>query len=174
MQAWSESLGGISYPLLSDFWPHGVLAEKYGVLRSEDGVTERAIFIIDAQGIIRYIDNHDFNDLPDVDVLLNEVAKINPQTPAAQKAVEPAAPDLPVGGVVMYCTSWCPACRTARGWFKKHDIPYTEVDIDRVPGAKDQLRKWTGGNLSTPTFNINGRVIIDFDVQQINEALGRQ
>jgi len=38
-EAWRKSLGGISYPLCSDFYPHGTVAEKYGVLR-EDGVTE--------------------------------------------------------------------------------------------------------------------------------------
>ncbi len=33
LKAWAESLGGISYPLLSDFYPHGRFAELYGVLR---------------------------------------------------------------------------------------------------------------------------------------------
>jgi len=53
LQAWAKSLGGIDYPLLSDFWPHGAVSTAYGVLRP-DGFTERAIFIIDGEGIIRY------------------------------------------------------------------------------------------------------------------------
>lgn len=64
LQAWAESLGGINYPLLSDFWPHGEVATMYGVLRSE-GYTERTIVVIDKDGIIRYIDIHDINDRPD-------------------------------------------------------------------------------------------------------------
>ena len=62
-EAWAESLGGIDYPLLSDFWPHGEVATKFGIL-TEDGHTERVIFIIDRQGVIRYADHHDIDDIP--------------------------------------------------------------------------------------------------------------
>jgi len=62
---WCVTLGGLSYPVLSDFWPHGMVAIKYGVLRAE-GITERAIFVVDKQGIIRYIDIHDINEEPPV------------------------------------------------------------------------------------------------------------
>lgn len=62
--AWAKSLGGLDYPLLSDFWPHGAVAEKYGVLRPE-GQAERAIFIIDKEGKIVYIDVHDISKQPD-------------------------------------------------------------------------------------------------------------
>jgi peroxiredoxin len=62
--AWAKSLGGLHYPLLSDFWPHGAVAEKYGVLRPE-GQAERAIFIVDKTGKIIYIDVHDISKQPD-------------------------------------------------------------------------------------------------------------
>src|SRR5499426_2590122 len=74
-KAWAKSLGGISYPLLSDFWPHGQTALKYGVLRAE-GFTERAIFIVDKKGIIRYIDIHPIGDQPKNTVLFEELKKI--------------------------------------------------------------------------------------------------
>lgn len=61
--AWQESLGGLDYPLLSDFYPHGGVAQQYGVLR-EEGYTERALIVIDKTGVIRYIDVHDIADLP--------------------------------------------------------------------------------------------------------------
>lgn len=67
-QAWAESLGGIEYPLLADFWPHGEIAQKYGVL-TDAGHTERTIFVIDRQGIIRHIDHHAIDDTPDNEVL---------------------------------------------------------------------------------------------------------
>ena len=67
--AWAKSLGDINYPLLSDFWPHGEVAKKYGVFIEEEGKSERAIFIIDKEGIIRYIDIHDIDEQPDNDVL---------------------------------------------------------------------------------------------------------
>jgi alkyl hydroperoxide reductase subunit AhpC len=44
------------------------VAQSYGVLR-EHGMTERAIFIVDKQGVIRYIDIHDFSSQPDNQVL---------------------------------------------------------------------------------------------------------
>ncbi len=53
-QAWGKSLGGISFPLVSDFWPHGETAAKYGVFNSELGRSERATFVVDKQGIIRW------------------------------------------------------------------------------------------------------------------------
>jgi len=51
------------FMVLSDFFPHGEVAKKYGVLRSE-GFTERALFVIDKKGIIRFMDIHDINERP--------------------------------------------------------------------------------------------------------------
>jgi len=73
---WTRQMGGLWFPILSDFWPHGAVADRYGVLRS-DGMTERALFLIDKQGIIRYIDVHDINESPDLDVLVEEMGKLN-------------------------------------------------------------------------------------------------
>lgn len=62
--AWQKSIGGITFPLCSDFYPHGSTAEKYGVLRVE-GMTERALFVIDTAGVIRFIDVHPIDKQPD-------------------------------------------------------------------------------------------------------------
>jgi alkyl hydroperoxide reductase subunit AhpC len=75
IKAWAKSMGGISYPLLSDFWPHGHTALKYAVLRAE-GFTERALFIVDKQGKVRYIDVHPIGDQPKNSVLFEELKKI--------------------------------------------------------------------------------------------------
>jgi len=68
-EAWGKSMGGLQYPLLSDFFPHGKTALDYGVLRP-NGVTERAIFVIDREGIIRYIDIHDIGEQPPTDKIM--------------------------------------------------------------------------------------------------------
>jgi peroxiredoxin len=68
LSSWTDALGGMWFPVLSDFWPHGFVAEQYGVLR-RDGMAERAIFVIDKKGFIRYIDIHDIGSIPPVDVL---------------------------------------------------------------------------------------------------------
>ena len=62
--AWAKSLGGISYDLLSDFHPKGMIAEKYGVMR-DGGITDRAIFVVDKTGIIVFAKVYDIPTLPD-------------------------------------------------------------------------------------------------------------
>lgn len=67
--AWTQNMQNLWFPVLSDFWPHGEVAKKYGVLRS-DGVSERAIFLIDKEGVLRYIDVHDINKRPGLEDLV--------------------------------------------------------------------------------------------------------
>jgi peroxiredoxin len=76
LYAWTKTMGTLWFPVLSDFWPHGKAAGAYGVLRS-DGTAERAVFIIDRQGIIRYIDVHDINSRPPLEGIINELEKLN-------------------------------------------------------------------------------------------------
>jgi peroxiredoxin len=52
--AWAQSLGGVSFDLLSDFHPHGQVAEQYGVFRSKEGFSERAIFVIGKDGRVAW------------------------------------------------------------------------------------------------------------------------
>ena len=74
-EAWAKSMGGLSYPLLSDNWPYGYVATQYGVLRGT-GTTERAIFVIDQQGIIRYIDIHNIGEQPPTDQIMAALDKL--------------------------------------------------------------------------------------------------
>jgi alkyl hydroperoxide reductase subunit AhpC len=69
--AWSKSLGGISYDLLADFHPKGEVAKSYGAYREADGITERALFIVDKEGKIAYIDIHEISDQPDNEELFD-------------------------------------------------------------------------------------------------------
>jgi len=64
--AFARSVGGIhTYPLLADFHPKGEVSKKYGVYKEEKGHSERAIIIVDKQGIVRYIDVHVISEAPD-------------------------------------------------------------------------------------------------------------
>jgi peroxiredoxin (alkyl hydroperoxide reductase subunit C) len=65
LYAWTKQMGHLWFPVLSDFWPHGAVAQKYGVLRSS-GVTERALIFIDKKGIIQDIQVSDINVRPDL------------------------------------------------------------------------------------------------------------
>ena len=73
--AWTNQMGKLWFSVLSDFWPHGALASKLGILRS-NGTTERALFIIDKKGIIRYVDVHDINRRPPLEDIVRELQKL--------------------------------------------------------------------------------------------------
>ena len=67
--AWQEkSIGMMNYPLASDFFPHGEVAEKFGILRRGDpipGINERAVFIVDKAGAIAFAKVYDLGQQPD-------------------------------------------------------------------------------------------------------------
>jgi peroxiredoxin len=75
LYSWTRHMGNLWFPVLSDFWPHGAVADKFGVLRS-DGIAERALFIIDKAGILRYAKVGDINRRPDLEELINALGKI--------------------------------------------------------------------------------------------------
>lgn len=75
LYAWTNQMGELWFPVLSDFWPHGKVAEMFGVLRPE-GVTERALFVIDKAGIIKYAYVEDINKRPDLKLLVTELEKL--------------------------------------------------------------------------------------------------
>lgn len=75
-KAWADQLGGIDYPMLADFFPHGEIAKKYGILRRE-GYSERATFVVDKQGIVRHIEVHEIGKLPDNAKIVEIVRSLN-------------------------------------------------------------------------------------------------
>ncbi|GAA2412548.1 peroxiredoxin [Nonomuraea africana] len=52
-RAWAEQ-EGYEFPLLSDFWPHGQVAQAYGVFDEKKGLAKRGTFLIDGEGVIRW------------------------------------------------------------------------------------------------------------------------
>jgi peroxiredoxin len=63
--AWASSLGSISFDLLSDFHPPGEVARKYGVFRERDGISERALFLVDKEGKIAWTRQYEIPEQPD-------------------------------------------------------------------------------------------------------------
>jgi len=76
LYAWTKQMGKLWFPVLSDFWPHGEVAARYGVLRSE-GVSERALLYIDKKGIIRDIQVGDINKRPDLESCATALEQMN-------------------------------------------------------------------------------------------------
>ena len=74
--AWAKSLGGITFPLMSDFYPHGEVAASYGVL-TRKGYADRVVFVIDMDGIIRFIDWVPIAEIPDNSKLFAALAELS-------------------------------------------------------------------------------------------------
>jgi len=143
------------------------------VLR-EDGKSERAIFVIDKNGIVQYVDIHDIDEQPDNEVLFQEIRRIQPDhKPTKVKEEKTTEDELDLNGVVLFCNKWCPGCRRARMWFENNRIEYTEYDVTRNPAAARQVKEWADGNLTTPTFYINGEVVIDWKEDVVARLLGK-
>ncbi|MGH9553356.1 MAG: redoxin domain-containing protein, partial [Terriglobales bacterium] len=71
--AWERDIGPFDFLLASDFWPHGEISREYGVLREANpfhGASERAVFVIDKAGRIRFARTYPVDQLPDFDETL--------------------------------------------------------------------------------------------------------
>ncbi len=169
LEAWAEHLGGISFPLLSDFWIHGKVAKQYGVL-TDEGFSERAIFLLDKDGIIQYIDVHDIDDQPKNEILFNLLKKMDGSVVMPEHDDKPRF-EMPNSPVVMFCNDWCPDCKKAREWLKSNQVEYVEVDVNQYPEAARLVRKWANGNLVTPTFKVDENIIVDLDLDQLKKYL---
>jgi peroxiredoxin len=71
--AWARTLGSIDFDLLSDFHPQGEVARKYGVFREADGISERALVVVDKQGRIAWMKTYEIPDQPPTAELLTAV-----------------------------------------------------------------------------------------------------
>ena len=56
----------------------------------------------------------------------------------------------------VYSASWCRDCRVAKQFLAKHNIAFTEIDIERVPGAADEVLEHVGKK-AIPQFVIDGK-----------------
>ena len=73
----------LRFPLLSDFEPKGAVSRAYGAYRTADGISERALFLVDSDGVIRwsYLSPIDVN--PGADGILKALESLTPRSAAA-------------------------------------------------------------------------------------------
>lgn len=67
---------GFTFPMLSDFWPHGAVAEAYGVLHPELGIAVRGTFLVGRDGVVRWSVVNGIPDARDVDDYKKAVAAL--------------------------------------------------------------------------------------------------
>ena len=79
-EAWQKKeIGMVKLPLCSDFFPHGEVTQKFGVLREGPpvpGICERAAFIVDKNGKIAFAKTYPLDQLPNIEELLDKLKQI--------------------------------------------------------------------------------------------------
>lgn len=79
------------------------------------------------------------------------------------------------GDVVVYGASWCGACRQARQFFQREGVAFQDLDIERDPGARDEMnRKARAAGVPTtgiPVIDVHGTILTGFDERRIRQLL---
>ena len=71
--AWAKELGVANVKLLADFWPHGKVAQDYGLFLDDKGFSARANVLIDEAGKVVWLKVYDIPELPDIEEVLKVV-----------------------------------------------------------------------------------------------------
>ncbi|MGY4687642.1 peroxiredoxin [Petrotoga sp. DB-2] len=74
-KAWAQNMKINKLKLLSDFWPHGEVARKYGIFDEENGFSKRANFLIDEEGKIEFVKVYELRDQPDLNEIMNSIKR---------------------------------------------------------------------------------------------------
>lgn len=75
-KAWAAQLGIKNTRLLSDFWPHGKVADLYGIFNEKEGVSRRANIIIDENGNIVFVKVYPGPQLPDIEEIIKVLEEL--------------------------------------------------------------------------------------------------
>ena len=67
---------GYTFPLLSDFWPHGAVAQAYGVFNEERGFANRGTFVVDKEGVIRFAEMNGPGEARDQEAWVKALATV--------------------------------------------------------------------------------------------------
>jgi alkyl hydroperoxide reductase subunit AhpC len=73
LKVWAASMGGVGYPLLSDFNPHGKASQSLGIFNADGGFPLRSVILIDPQGVVRAAHVYPAGVLPQADEVLREL-----------------------------------------------------------------------------------------------------
>ena len=77
--SWEREIGPFDFPMCSDFWPHGEVCQRYGVLRSSEpnrGAAESAVFVINHESTIRFQKHYGLGEEVRFDEVLDAIRKI--------------------------------------------------------------------------------------------------
>ena len=80
--------------------------------------------------------------------------------------------DCPWPHLIIYGARWCSDTIRTATFLNRHDIPYTYIDVDNDQKAAEQVKAWNHGNLSTPTLDIEGRIVTEPPDAELAQMLG--
>lgn len=72
--------------------------------------------------------------------------------------------------VIIYTTSWCPFCELTKEFLKEKGIEYEEKNVENDPQAREEMIQ-KSGQLGVPVIDIEGKIIIGYSPEEIEEAL---
>ncbi len=110
---------------------------------------------------------------------LASAAPPSPSAPAQQPSA--GATDTPqkpatIGSVIIYGAEWCGACHEAARYLKRKGIPFIEKDVEKDPGAAQEMQAKLAKNGlhagSIPVIDVRGKVMVGFNASEIDGALG--
>ena len=74
--------------------------------------------------------------------------------------------------ITLYGALWCGHTMRTRVFLNRHGVPYTLVDVEDDPEAAQRVMDWNRGYLSTPTLDIEGRIVTEPSNEELAELLG--
>jgi glutaredoxin len=74
--------------------------------------------------------------------------------------------------VVVYGAYWCQDTMRTRAFLNRHTIPYTLIDVEEDVEATQRVLDWNNGCLSTPTLDIEGRIVTEPSDEELAELMG--
>lgn len=140
---WGVSVGGVSFPLLSDFHPKGAVAQKYGMYLEKAGITDRATVLIDAAGKVLYAESVTPSGQRDMPKLVDEmIAKVADYSGAVEKGRQGSPPGE---GVELYVKNSCGFSRAVLAAQQNLHLDGIKVrNVSEDDDAKKTLETLTG------------------------------
>lgn len=154
---WARSLGGISFPLLSDFEPKGAVARRFGLYLDEPGIADRASVVIDAAGRVRHASSVTPAGERNIGGLAALCEKLDSQY-GGPTTLSPKRMGVPPGAV-LYLRDRCGFSRAVRVALENLHLDGIELrNVSRDPAAASALLECSGSEIA-PCLVIGEEVI---------------
>jgi glutaredoxin 3 len=107
---------------------------------------------------------------PAMHVATPEAVTVGAATPQAPTPETPPPVSLSDVDLVIYTTSWCPACKQAKSWMNAHGMAYDERDVEASVAYSRELHSLNPRG-TIPTFDVEGQVLVGFSDRTLVRAM---